>query len=198
MSRDTDINLVPTLDLPLQSILFFQSCPPPVAASYLQALCLAEGRLLDRNFLVDLCEATCRIDAFDMPDSPLNPVTEVLPVPDLRRAIHHLQLWASDDSAIKTESSEIHAVSLCEITRDEHLENLADWTSVHVHPVASANGAEKQSQLPQSLISHVETLSFIDSYLTRMPLDTPEVSTDLLSHNLSDVDVKLGPCIQRP
>jgi hypothetical protein len=140
--------------------------------SYLQGLCLVEGCFLDRSFLLELCESTRRMDTFDIPDTPLNPLTGALPVPDLRRAIHRLQLWAS---SVKP-SAEGHAVPSCEKTQDEYLENLADWCNVGVHSVASTSGTEKQLRIPHGLISHVETLSFIDSYLTRMPLDMPEVS----------------------
>jgi hypothetical protein len=162
----TDISLVPTLDLPLQSILFFQPCSPPVAASYLQGLCLAEGCLLDRHFLLELCESTRQIDTFDMPDSPQNPLTKSLPVPDLKRAIHHLQLWTPIGCAVEPQTAEIHAFSSCTKTRDECLDLAAN-------PTFSASGAEKQMR---GVISHAEILSFIDSYLTRRPLDTPDVS----------------------
>jgi hypothetical protein len=168
----TDISLVPTSDLPLQSILFFQPCPPPVAASYLQGLCLAEGHLVDQQSLLQLCESTRRLDVFDMPDSPLNPLTAALPVPDLRRAIHRLQLGISITS---TTEPELGRAPDSEKTRDEYLEDLADWSTVRVNPVASTDDVKKQLQTLRGLLSHTETLSLVDSHLNRRPLDTNEV-----------------------
>ena len=157
----------------MQSILIFQPCPPPIAASYLQGLCLAEGRLVDRNILLQLCGFTRRIDVFDMPDSPLNPLTGSLPVPDLRRAIHRLQLWRSIRTATEAEPDN---VLTSEMSPDEYLEDLADWEAVRIDPVASEDDLEKQLQVLRGLMRHAETLSFIDSHLSRRPLDATEVS----------------------
>ncbi|KAJ7433848.1 hypothetical protein B0H11DRAFT_749926 [Mycena galericulata] len=49
-----DISLVPTSDLPLQTILEFDPCPPDVAGSYLQGLCCVEGHIVDRDVLVKI------------------------------------------------------------------------------------------------------------------------------------------------
>ncbi|KAH9482666.1 Telomere length regulation protein elg1 [Psilocybe cubensis] len=46
-----DPTLVPTQDLPLQTIIEFEPCPTDVAASYLQAVCLSEGYQVDRNLI---------------------------------------------------------------------------------------------------------------------------------------------------
>ena len=53
-SFSLDLSLVPTQDLPLQSILYFAPCPSEAASSYLQALCAAEGFAADRESLVKL------------------------------------------------------------------------------------------------------------------------------------------------
>lgn len=73
----SDISLVPVMDLPLQDILNFQLCSTPVATSFLQALCCAEGYLLERNALSRFYENAGSLE-IDL---------------DLRRAIHNLQLW---------------------------------------------------------------------------------------------------------
>ncbi|KAJ7700095.1 P-loop containing nucleoside triphosphate hydrolase protein [Mycena rosella] len=49
-----NLSLVPTSELPLQTILEFQPCPAPVAGSYLQGLCCAEGHIVDRNVLTKM------------------------------------------------------------------------------------------------------------------------------------------------
>ncbi|KAJ7682798.1 P-loop containing nucleoside triphosphate hydrolase protein [Mycena polygramma] len=46
-----DISLVPTSELPLQTILEFQPCLPDVAGSYLQGICCAEGYIVSRDTL---------------------------------------------------------------------------------------------------------------------------------------------------
>lgn len=66
-----DLSLVPTADLPLQTTLIFQTCPAPVAVSYLQTLCCAEGFIVQRDVLRTLYEAA----------------------PDLRRVMQQLQFW---------------------------------------------------------------------------------------------------------
>ncbi|KAF7332213.1 AAA family protein [Mycena kentingensis (nom. inval.)] len=53
-----DASLVPSDTLPLQTTLGFHACPTDAAASYLQALCCAEGHLFDRERLVDLYAET--------------------------------------------------------------------------------------------------------------------------------------------
>ncbi|KAJ7771367.1 hypothetical protein DFH07DRAFT_914076 [Mycena maculata] len=65
-----DISLVPTSELPLQTILEFEPCPPDVAGSYLQGLCCAEGHIVDRDVLAKMYARGC----------------------DLRHIIHRLQL----------------------------------------------------------------------------------------------------------
>ncbi|KAJ6539350.1 P-loop containing nucleoside triphosphate hydrolase protein [Mycena capillaripes] len=46
-----DLSLVPTSELPLQTILEFQPPLPDVAGSYLQGLCCAEGSIVNRDVL---------------------------------------------------------------------------------------------------------------------------------------------------
>ncbi|KAJ7129668.1 P-loop containing nucleoside triphosphate hydrolase protein [Mycena epipterygia] len=49
-----DLSLIPTIELPLQTILNFQPCPPAIAGSYLQGLCCAEGHIVDRDVLTKM------------------------------------------------------------------------------------------------------------------------------------------------
>lgn len=173
----TDVSLIPTTDLPLQSILFFEHCPAPIAASYLQSICLAEGSLVDRSSLIDLCESTHHTNDFDTPDAPLNPLTARLPVPDLRRAIHCLQLGSSLSAT--SEPNKAHGVSPAEKRRTEYLENLTDWSTAQVAAVLPTTDAQEHLRVLCRLIAHTDTMSFADSHLTRMPLDTSDVSTSL-------------------
>ncbi|KAH7879829.1 P-loop containing nucleoside triphosphate hydrolase protein, partial [Lentinula edodes] len=75
-----DASLVPVAELPLQDVLNFQLCSTSVATSFLQALCCAEGYLLDREVLSRFYESP-NSSGLDYPRL------------DLRRAIHNLQLW---------------------------------------------------------------------------------------------------------
>ncbi|KAJ7180090.1 P-loop containing nucleoside triphosphate hydrolase protein, partial [Mycena crocata] len=65
-----DISLIPSVELPLQTTLYFEPCPPAVAGSYLQGLCCAEGHIVDREVLAKMYEQGM----------------------DLRHSIHRLQL----------------------------------------------------------------------------------------------------------
>ncbi|KAJ3869582.1 hypothetical protein EV359DRAFT_59692 [Lentinula novae-zelandiae] len=80
-----DASLVPVTELPLQNVLNFQLCSTSVATSFLQALCCAEGYLLDREVLSRFYESP---NSFGL-DSPRL---------DLRRAIHNLQLWCPENT----------------------------------------------------------------------------------------------------
>ncbi|KAF8351453.1 P-loop containing nucleoside triphosphate hydrolase protein [Amanita rubescens] len=77
-----DISLVPLSDLPVQNVLAFEPCPPKIAASYLQAVCCSEGWFIDRETVTQLYEA---------PYETISDTSQA--APDLRRAMHRLQLW---------------------------------------------------------------------------------------------------------
>jgi hypothetical protein len=66
-----DLSFIPTSELPLQKILYFEPCPPLVAAAYLQGLCCAEGYIVQQEVLNRVYNAI---------------------QPDLRRSIQSLQL----------------------------------------------------------------------------------------------------------
>ena len=83
LRQTSDISLVPMSDLPVQNVLVFEPCPPAIAASYLQAVCCSEGRLVDRETLIRL---------YQMPyETTLDPPQTT---PDLRGTMHRLQLWS--------------------------------------------------------------------------------------------------------
>lgn len=169
---------MPTEDLPLQEILVFEPCPPELSISYLQGLCLAENRLIDRNSLLGIVASSAHhVDAMDTPDMPLNPLTSWEPTLDLRKAIHHLQLVSSTLCA-----REVFALPL----QDQYIEELCDWipTQIQSHAPASATELQKQLQALRALSSHTDTISFADSYLTRHALHTPDVSIFIQNHRI--------------
>ncbi|KAI0829645.1 hypothetical protein BC628DRAFT_1416689 [Trametes gibbosa] len=91
----SDTSLIPLRDLPLQTTLVFEPCPTPLAVSYLQALCLAENRLLGRGASEKLYENDFNAAEECRADSALHPDHIVHPSRDLRKAINHLQLGAA-------------------------------------------------------------------------------------------------------
>lgn len=91
----TDAGLVPVGELPLQSILVFEPCPSRIAASFLQALSLTEGKHVPHEDLMRLYERTQCVDGVDTADAPR---TGPLPLPDLRRSIMELQILCADTS----------------------------------------------------------------------------------------------------
>lgn len=169
---NTDVGLIPTEDLPLQTILQFQPCPSNVAATYMQIMCLAEGRLFDHQSLIHLYESTNDLCPVDLPDAPIHPLSEGLPLPDLRKCIHRLQLHFSVPSQLPEPILQ-SAVSL---------EDIADWSSGEAMGRASgtqflSRDSQEQAQLLRQLQTHTDLASFADCYLVRGPLETPEVST---------------------
>ncbi|KAF8913903.1 hypothetical protein CPB84DRAFT_1840683 [Gymnopilus junonius] len=83
-----DISLVPTADLPLQSVIRFSHCPVDVATSYLQALCSAEGYSISRDTISQLYEGGLN------PDRNRQRI-RASKRPDLRRTINELQIQCS-------------------------------------------------------------------------------------------------------
>ncbi|KAF8076393.1 hypothetical protein FPV67DRAFT_1471544 [Lyophyllum atratum] len=176
-----DISLVPTQDLPLQAVLYFQPCPPPLAASYLQGLSSAEGYVLERNSLLQLYGGSApRLDSLDVPDSPTPPTSGDFPAPDLRRAINCLQFQCS------SADSEIEYTLGWEPAADI-IEDLCDWNwSIEQGPRKSPDGpSADQGPLatvmrteapPRSLLAarHADLISFVDSHLMRRAWDTSE------------------------
>jgi len=140
-SFSPDLSLIPVSDLPLQTVLAFQPCPSPIAASYLYGLCMAEGYRPDRDSLVQLYESA---------DDPSGFIIEpTARSPDLRRAIHALQLWCPS----------IHGVPPDEYPRA----HLWEYSTEDAH------------SLRRSEVSHAELASFMDSHLTRNGKNTFEV-----------------------
>ncbi|KAF8897537.1 hypothetical protein BD779DRAFT_1491391 [Infundibulicybe gibba] len=168
-----DLALVPTLDLPLQTTLMFQPCESGIAASYLQGLCSAEGRMIERDNLVQLYQSTIDVDSFNVTDTP-SPVDGR--VPDLRKTIHALQLGGSDITSPLMDSAE----SKVDLGPGEDLE----WS--WYEPQNDANGRASGAR-------HAELVSFADSYLTRAPLDSQEAL--ILDSYEPSVDDEIGHTI---
>lgn len=166
-----DISLVPTLDLPLQTILTFQACPAPVATSYLQGLCSAEGYLVERDSLLELYDSTC--ECTDIPISS-SALLEDFPVPDLRRTINCLQLRCSTTGGTIPPSGRTVKWQ----TESEYsIEDLSDWKwSIKGPSSPSVSSADAEFPSPcVSVISHVDLVSFVDSQLLQSELDRSEV-----------------------
>lgn len=131
----------------MQTVLTFQTCPSPVATSYLHGLCVAEGYFPDRDYLAGLYESA---------DDPFRlSVESTSRSPDLRRAIHSLQLWCPAR----------HGVPPHEYPQTHLWEYLI---------------ADTTDSIRRSEASHAELVSFVDGHLTRNGIDASEVCSHCL------------------
>ncbi|KAF8639950.1 hypothetical protein AX17_001200 [Amanita inopinata Kibby_2008] len=165
-----DISLIPMTDLPVQSILRFEACPSPIAASYLQGLCSVEGWLVDREALLQLCEMPNGSPAFGYDQSQFADVS-VSPVADLRRAIHCLQLSCSTSQGTKDSDKESYVGSCCEA--DESGTGIASWSQ---NKDAALDGDAELSHVFRRVGKEAELMSFLDGIETRHEFILPEES----------------------
>ncbi|KAF9247050.1 hypothetical protein BU15DRAFT_38841 [Melanogaster broomeanus] len=177
-----DLRLVPLSDLPLQTVLVFEPCPSPVAATFLQCLSLTESCLVPREDLMVLYETTHAVDGLDIPDAPLYPRTEPLPLPDLRWSITQLQMLCA--SAACGSASEMLQ---------------GDEAAGHVRRSARAISAESSASVLAPTVdcewlrrmsSHSDLLSHVDAQLCRSPLHTPEALS--MASSKPSLDDELG------
>ncbi|KAI0356199.1 hypothetical protein OH77DRAFT_240046 [Trametes cingulata] len=119
-----DTSLVPIGDLPLQTTLYFDPCPTPLATSYLQALCLAENRIVDRDAIERLYVGlSARVEADDG-DMTLHPELIPMCAPDLRRTINQLQSGAVSRAGPEADAL-AQRVSQEEVQSTQHLIRMA-------------------------------------------------------------------------
>lgn len=168
-----DPSLIPLDELPLQTILHFQPCPLPVAASYLQCLCEAEGHPLSID---QLYETLSGLDSVDFADAPTNFTPASLPIPDLRHAIHHLQFWCPVKDKINLPKN---------VSEDPFID-LVDWDlQSRISQLQGDINPESKERAYAQLqpgLHHADLMSFADCYLTRRPSDSPDVSVPFLRH----------------
>ncbi|KAJ3510991.1 hypothetical protein NLJ89_g4360 [Agrocybe chaxingu] len=162
-----DISLVPLQDLPLQTVLWFTSCPPDVAVSYLQALCSAEGHLIDRITLSQLRRDLQPVSS-DLSEGCSYDGLE----PDLRRTINALQVASPSMNGgvpeIGQEGAEPNS------TRDRGED---DFTQ----PLRDVN------ETPRPSMRHSELMSYLDGDFAQGFFQLL-VAADLASHVPSDDD----------
>lgn len=158
-----DLRLVPIESLPLQAILVFESCPSPVAVSYLQSVMLAQGCPVPRERLMALYETTPTIDGIE---PPLYPRTEPLPSPDLRRTITQLQMLCS--SVARGSTSDML----------QGAREAAGHVRRSGRPISVESNATRlpstECERWRRMSKHADVLSFVNSNLCRAPLHTPE------------------------
>ncbi|KAI6164868.1 hypothetical protein EDD17DRAFT_1473696 [Pisolithus thermaeus] len=159
-----DLRLVPTESLPLQAILVFESCPSPVAVSYLQSVMLAIGCPVPRERLMALYETTPTIDGIE---PPLYPRTEPLPSPDLRRTITQLQMLCSSVARGSTSDMLQGAREAAGHVRRSGRPISVEFNATRL-PSTECERWRRMSK-------HADVLSFVNSNLCRAPLHTPEV-----------------------
>ncbi|EMD40708.1 hypothetical protein CERSUDRAFT_111291 [Gelatoporia subvermispora B] len=90
-----DVSLVPVDDLPLQTTLNFSACSISLAASYLQCILYMETQLLLDPFPQHLFRYN--INAPKDPSDAFEHILQPTHPPDLRHALHQLQLCSQDE-----------------------------------------------------------------------------------------------------
>ncbi|KIJ56690.1 hypothetical protein M422DRAFT_238305 [Sphaerobolus stellatus SS14] len=170
-----DIALIPYDELPFQTCLNFQPCPIPLAASFLQSACMAEGRLFSREQLEAIYEKPYSLISCDEPDDPSLPFpSQAPPCPDLRRAINQLQFWTS---AVAEDGTDVD-IGYGETTPALTDERVADWSFGYGEGAAQSSVVDESPAAAEYDIfligKHIEYSSYTDAYLERHPADILE------------------------
>lgn len=152
----------------MQATLQFVHPDPDITVSYLQALCCAEGTLVDRASLARLYESEHPIDDVDVHDSKVTGITSIFPHFDVRRTINSLQLWLSGSGNPARSAQGIYC--------DQSLEDLMFSGNV----AGASEDADSQSLRAPF---HAEFLSYLDSHLVRHPTDSVEVRAIIFLHD---------------
>ena len=163
----------------MQTCLLFQSCPPPLAVSFLQSVCLAEGYLVSPKQLEAMYMTTYEPLSSDEPDEPSTPFpSQPRPRPDLRRALNDLQFWCQrgvspgGDELIREKSRPFTEVS--NITTSSWTEVFADW-SRPPHGDTAEEIPTLEADISR-LWKHSECASYADAYIERRLSDVLEAS----------------------
>ena len=179
----SDPSVIPQDDLPLQTCLHFKPCPLPLAVSFLQCVCLAEGHIISREQLEIMYDQTYPLISCDEPEIPSIPYpSQQPPCSDLRQVLNNLQFWCSRGAAATnlegTTREESKASTITPgITPGCWTEILADWTRF---PDRFCGDSPEASQLKEydfyRMERHADNASYINGYLERRPWDVLEVS----------------------
>lgn len=102
-----DPSLVPSDNLPLQTILTFSPCPSDLATSYLECLTLTEGYAASREHIKSLYESNHSSDEFDTSDGLVRSSVFAPCAPDLRRAINSLQFLCQGSAGFNSPTSPV-------------------------------------------------------------------------------------------
>ncbi|KAF8655270.1 hypothetical protein AX16_003171 [Volvariella volvacea WC 439] len=190
-----DISLIPLDDLPLQAVLTYQPCPSPVAVSYLQAICCAEGAAMERNSLVELYDSTYEVMSIDLPEASGVSANGKLPVADLRRAIHSLQLWCVDASCLVragsgTEWKPSHDVVTSK-GGDWHLvDEKVEQTGQGSSSALSAHLTRDPVYSPQGLV--LQQITTADDEIGHLMLEYPATTREEGTFGLHDRDEEIA------
>lgn len=143
-------------DLPLQRVLDFDACPSDIMTSYLQGICCAEGRSVDRMVL-QRCIASRE-------DQGPNRRSEH--VSDLRRAIHCLDISLTTGFPQASAESQPSVPTLFDLGPGIRSSSI---------PTSEASGKEAALVKFRKAAYDAEVASFLDSELSRNVLDRPAV-----------------------
>ena len=163
----TDITLVPWSDLPLQTTLNFIPCPSDLATSYLQASCLSENFMLNRETILRLYTGSS-----SSADNHLHRDACLL---DLRFAINQLQYWSFLDPTIPSKP-----------TADSTTNTAEAHSSFTIHGDLSTvpeNSARRHKKQCPGLAFY-DTMSYAEDKLSRAPSYLATVSADWIATEL--------------
>jgi hypothetical protein len=176
MKCHLDLSLIPVADIPLQAVLNFGRCDIELATSYLQAISLAEGRPIERNVAQDIYtrQAVYFPMEADTPDQPLLPVPSQvdLVLPDLKRAINHLQISLNTSRDIVG-------------THEKGLDGFGDWSEQLVvvpdrveisRPLQHNSSPNEDLETIFQLSELLDSISFGDAHVCRRMEVSLEVS----------------------
>ena len=182
-----DVSMVPVQDLPLQTALDFRACPVPLAVSYLQLLSLSHSRVVDHHVIERLYQDSCDHLGCSI-DRLLHPRHAPLAIPDLRRAINHLQLGAASSTGQKpalTDDDDQSLARFKRMARAAELCSFADSGLRRPQPeVLQVSPPERFCRTKHSSISTIRTCWRTARRLARMTSQESGTSRQSLATSL--------------
>ncbi|KAH8105813.1 P-loop containing nucleoside triphosphate hydrolase protein, partial [Cristinia sonorae] len=167
-----DISLVPWSDLPLQTTLYFEPCPSPLATSYLQACCLSEKFAIGRDHIHCLFKGALPGASGSVDARGVSPF-------DLRFAINQLQYL----STVLPSSLTSHTPGPMSNGSESKIS----------HPISTSHhtlqtGFETRGSPRGPILRLLDSLSYMEGQLSR----DPSYFTELHSEATSLLDAELG------
>lgn len=147
-----DVSLIPRDDLPLQTTLEFRACPTPLAVSYLQAVCLAERKPLDRETISRTLEESSG---------------------DLRHALLQLQVGVEDTTSLAGEAQSIETAPVPQPSPDSSPLTWGENSCGQEPRSPSGEAAAVEARVLREVEKQHELYSFVDAWVSRASSTVP-------------------------